>query len=88
MRVVGLVALYCVSYLPGSTIAAEPDLESLVKQVITAAGGEDKLLKLFRTRETVNISTDPEKKVSEPRTIRECDGCAVTHGSLEKRLQP
>jgi hypothetical protein len=27
-------------------------------------GGEEKLLRLFRTRETVNVSADPQKKVS------------------------
>jgi hypothetical protein len=32
--------------------------------VITAAGGEDRLLRLFRTRETVNVSADPDKKVA------------------------
>jgi hypothetical protein len=71
MRVVGLLALCCVSYLPGFTRAAEPTPEALVKQVITAAGGEDKLLKLFRTRETVNVSSDPEKKVSERVSVYE-----------------
>lgn len=71
MRVIGLVALCCVSYLPGSAIAAEPTPESLVKQVITAAGGEDKLLKLFRTRETVNVSSDPGKKVPERVSVYE-----------------
>ncbi len=63
MRVVCLVALCCVPYLSGSTTAAEPAPEMLVKQVIAAAGGEQQLLKLFRTRETVNVSSDPEKKV-------------------------
>ena len=62
MRVVCLVALCCVMYLSGSTTAAELAPEMLVKQVITAAGGEQQLLKLFRTRETVNVSSDPEKK--------------------------
>jgi hypothetical protein len=42
-----------------------------VKQVITAAGGEDKLLQLFRTRETVNVSSDPEKKVPERVSVYE-----------------
>lgn len=63
MRAVGLVALCWMTCLFSSTLAAEPAPESLVKQVISAAGGEEKLLKLFRTRETVNVSSDPEKKV-------------------------
>lgn len=64
MRIFGLVAVCCISYWPGSALSAEPSTESLVKQVITAAGGEDQLLRLFRTRETVNVSADPEKKVN------------------------
>lgn len=71
MRVVCLMALCCAASLSGFAIAAEPSPESLVKQVITAAGGEDKLLKLFRTRETVNVSSDPEKKVSERVSVYE-----------------
>lgn len=71
MRVVGWLALCCVSCLHGFTVAAEPAPELLVKQVITAAGGEDKLLKLFRTRETVNVSSDPQKKVPERVSVYE-----------------
>ena len=62
MRVVYLVALGCVTSLSGSTAAAELDPKTLVKQVVTAVGGEDKLFQLFRTRETVNVSSDPEKQ--------------------------
>jgi hypothetical protein len=71
MRVVCLAALYCVSGLFGSAIASEPDPAAVVKQVIDAAGGEDKLLSLFRTRETVNVSSDPEKKVPERVSVYE-----------------
>lgn len=63
MRVVGLLALGCVSLLSVSASASESDPKTLIKQVVSAVGGEDKLLKLFRTRETVNVSSDPEKKV-------------------------
>jgi hypothetical protein len=45
-------------------VAAEPDPAALVKQVVAAAGGEDKLLKLFRIREQLNVSSDPAKKGS------------------------
>lgn len=45
--------------------SAEPETKTLVKQVVTAAGGEDKLLKLFQTRERVNVSSDPDKKGNE-----------------------
>lgn len=64
MRYVCLMVLCCVSSLTGSAVAADPAVEALVEQVIAAAGGRSKLLTLFRTRETVNVSTDPEKKVS------------------------
>jgi hypothetical protein len=63
MRFVTLLALGCVAALSDFTSATEPDPKLLIKQVVTAVGGEDKLLKLFRTRETVNVSADPEKKV-------------------------
>jgi hypothetical protein len=68
MRLVCQIVLYCVLFLPGSIFATEPDPTTLVKQVVSSVGGQDKLLRLFRTRETVNVSSDPEKKVAE----REC----------------
>ena len=71
MRVVCLVCLFCVSSLTGVASADEATPERLVKQVITAAGGDDKLLKLFRTRETVNVSSDSEKKAPERVSVYE-----------------
>ncbi len=71
MRIVCLAALCCVCCLYGSAIASEPDPAAVVEQVIDAAGGEDKLLRLFRTRETVNVSSDPEKKVPERASVYE-----------------
>lgn len=75
MRFVCLVALCCVSFSPGFATAADPAIdsatESIVRQVIAAAGGEDRLLRLFRTRETVNVSSDPEKKVPERVSVYE-----------------
>jgi hypothetical protein len=58
-------------FLSLSTNAAEPDANLLIKQVVSAAGGEDKMLKLFWTRETVNVSSDPEKKVAERVSVYE-----------------
>ena len=63
MLIVCLILRYCVTCLSGAAIAYEPDPMVIVKQVFNAVGGEDKLLRLFRTRETVNVSSDPEKKV-------------------------
>lgn len=71
MRVVCWLALGGVLFLSVSTMAAESDPKALVKEVVTAAGGEDKLLKLFRTRETVNVSSDPEKKAPERVSVYE-----------------
>jgi hypothetical protein len=71
MRVVCWLALCCVLFSSVSTTAAEPDPKALVKEVVTAAGGEDRLLKLFRTRETVNVSSDPEKKAPERVSVYE-----------------
>lgn len=64
MQGVRWLALFCMSLLTVSATAAESDPTTLVKQVVTAAGGEGKLLRLFRTRERVNVSSDPEKKGS------------------------
>jgi hypothetical protein len=66
-----LMALGCATFVVSSTAAAEPGPESLVKQVIAAAGGEDRLLKLFRTRETVNVSSDPQKQAPERVSVYE-----------------
>ncbi len=68
-----LFALTVVSYFMNSSfaIADEPDKKVLVSQVITAAGGEEKLLKLFRIKERLNVSPDPEKKGSERVSVLE-----------------
>lgn len=51
--------------------AAEPEPGELVKKVVTATGGEDKLLKLFRIKERLNVSADPEKKGNERVSVLE-----------------
>jgi hypothetical protein len=53
-----------VSFLFVSTSAAQPDTEDLVKQVVKTAGGEDKLLKLFRFRERILITDTPVAPVT------------------------
>lgn len=62
MRIICLLSLYCVIGMSNAIVAGEPDANVVVQQVVDAAGGEEKLLRLFRTRETVNASSDPEKK--------------------------
>lgn len=50
---------------------AEPEPADLVKKAVTAAGGEDKLLKLFRIKERLNVSPDPTKKGNERVSVLE-----------------
>jgi hypothetical protein len=71
MRIVFLIALCCITCLPKSVLASDPDTGTIIKKVIDAVGGEGKLLRLFRTRETVNVSSDPEKKVAERVSVYE-----------------
>jgi len=51
--------------LSSPVAAEEPAPQQLVEQVIKAAGGEDKLLKLFLFKERINVSPDPDKKGAE-----------------------
>jgi len=71
MRIVYTLALCWISCLSDSGTASDPDPAVVVKQVINAVGGDDKLLRLFRTRETVNVSSDSEKKVPERVSVYE-----------------
>ncbi len=45
--------------------------KELVQQVVKTAGGEDKLLKLFRIRERLNVSADPKKEGKERISVLE-----------------
>ena len=42
--------------------AGEDDTRALVDKVVKAAGGDEKLLKLFRIKERLNVSADPVAK--------------------------
>jgi hypothetical protein len=66
--VVGAVVLFA---LAARLSAADPDPKALVAGVVKAAGGEDKLLKLFRIKERLNVSGDPEKKGNERTSVLE-----------------
>lgn len=57
--------------LPLAVGAAEPGPKELVQAVVTEVGGEAKLLKLFRIKERLNVSSDPDKKGSERVSICE-----------------
>lgn len=63
MRVVILLMACCVSFPSISTSAAEMDSQELVKQVVKTAGGEEKLLNLFRFRERILITETPAAPV-------------------------
>lgn len=63
LRMIGLSLIAIFSLIP-SFGAAEPDTKPLVEQVVATAGGEEKLLKLFRFRERVLITTTPAAPVT------------------------
>lgn len=74
MRYAGWLTVGCVAIWSSSAAAAEPDAPALVQQVVAAAGGEDKLLKLFRFKERLNVSSDPDKPSHERVSIVEAPG--------------
>ena len=71
MRIILLIGLCCIALSSNAVVGSDPDATTIVKQAIDAVGGENKLLRLFRARETVNVSSDPEKKVPERVSIYE-----------------
>lgn len=71
MRFAGWLGLVCLAVLPPSALAADSDPRAVVTQVVTAAGGEGKLLKLFRIRELLNVSSDPDKPARERLSVLE-----------------
>jgi hypothetical protein len=54
-----------------SGTAADPEPKELVQKVVQATGGEDRLLKLFRIKERLNVSPDPTRKGNERISILE-----------------
>lgn len=62
MRFIYWSALVCLALTAFPASASEPDAQALVKKVVQAAGGEQKLLKLFRIREQLSVGSDPNKK--------------------------
>lgn len=63
-----LVVLIAVPSVAG---AAEPDPKEEVQTVLKAVGGEEKLLKLFRLKERLNVSPDPGAKGNERVSVLE-----------------
>ena len=60
----GLTLLIVFTLVPPLVGADESDAKQLVKQVVEAAGGEGKLLKLFRFRERMLITDTPAAPVT------------------------
>jgi len=61
----------CALALAGTGSAADPDPKDVVTKAVAAVGGEDKLLKLFRIKERLNVSSDPDKKGNERVSVLE-----------------
>jgi hypothetical protein len=66
-----LLAFSSLMILTGLVLAAEPEPKTVVEKAIKAVGGEEKLLKLFRIKERLNVSADPEKKGNERVSVLE-----------------
>lgn len=60
----GCVWLTCLGVAVPAVRAEDADPKPLIEKAVTAVGGEPALLKLFRTKETVNVSADPNKQVA------------------------
>ncbi len=61
MRHLSLVVFGLSLILSGTAAAADPDPQTLVTSAVDAAGGKENLLRLFRIRERLNVSNDPDK---------------------------
>ncbi|MBA4065144.1 MAG: hypothetical protein C0501_15800 [Isosphaera sp.] len=70
-RLAGAAVLFA---LAARLPAADPDPKALAAAAVKAAGGEDKLLKLFRIKERLNVSGDPGKKGNERVSVLEPPG--------------
>ena len=71
MRIDVCLATIVLLFVTSVATAEEPGTPKLIEQVVTAAGGKDKLLKLLRIKERLNVSSDPEKKGNERVSVLE-----------------
>ena len=65
MRTTSFLAIAFLSFLPCAAHAGDPDAQELVAQVLETAGGEEKLLKLFRLRERLLVTKTPAEPVTQ-----------------------
>ncbi len=71
MRIISLLTAGCAWLTCECASAADPDIPAQVERIVAAAGGEDKLLKLFRVRERLNVSSDSDKVGNERVSVLE-----------------
>lgn len=71
MRLAFFVTIFLAVPAATRCLAANADPQQLVKQIVTAAGGEEKLLKLFRMKERLAVSSDPQAKANERTSVLE-----------------
>jgi hypothetical protein len=65
MRTTSFLAITFLSFLSCEAHASQPDPRELVAQVLETAGGEEKLLKLFRLRERLLVTKTPAEPVTQ-----------------------
>lgn len=58
-------------FIAASALAQTADPKPLVERALTAAGGRDKLLKIFRIKETFHFGNTPEPAEGKRRSTRE-----------------
>jgi len=71
MRTFALFTLTTVLLIGSVVRSAEPDPKTRIKKIVVATNGESNLLKLFRIKERLNVTSDPEKKGKERVSIVE-----------------
>ncbi len=69
--ILGIFSLLVALALPRNSRADAPDIKQLVEQVVSAGGGEAKLLKLFRLKERLAVSSDPNAPGNERVSVLE-----------------
>lgn len=66
---------FCCSFLLTANLwAADPDPATIINPALEAVGGREKLLKLFRIKERLNVSSDPTKPGNERVSVCEPPG--------------
>lgn len=64
MRCLNVLACLLVLFESAVCVCAEETAQARVERAVASVGGQDKLLRLFRITERLNVSPDPEKPPS------------------------